>query len=103
MRVWVLVQAWQFTSFSRKPRLRMLRGTPSPHGINISGWSFLSENPAFLAILGSLGGKKRHFIFSGTFVRCVGSQLKLMNFSCQKELGSKFGHVLPKCVNEVNL
>lgn len=82
----------------------MFWGTLPPHSININGSPFLSENPAFLAILWCLGGEKRRFnFFSGTFVRCVGSQLKLMNFSCQKELGSKFGHVLPKCVNEVNL
>lgn len=77
MRVWALVQASQFTSFSRKPQLKMLWGTPSPHGINISGWSFLSENPAFLAILGSLGGKKRHIIFSRHICEMCGEPTKI--------------------------
>lgn len=50
-----------------------------------------------------LCGNDRHFISSSSFVTCVGSRLKLMNFSCQREPGSKIGLVLPNSVNEVSL
>lgn len=45
--------------------------------------------------LGEAGFFPLFIFFSGTFVKGVGSQLKLMNFFCQKERGSKFGHMLP--------